>query len=190
MIIIIQYKWNMQSPFLLFASASVHEAGPLKTGLLAAHPENRGDSHHQHHQIFNQEQNCSWMVGLLHLKWKERIKVNTHEVRHRRKQTRIPVGKNWTNTSNNRNTAGNRKLDMQEGEVIWLELLSCRNTLSNATSRGQQFAALRQSSDPCHPTLTTVLKRQKQKLNTAAVDKKGTVWYLLIRFTLWVKVMI
>lgn len=46
-------KIVMQSLFLLFASASTKEAGPFKTGLLAAHPENRGDSHHQHHQIFN-----------------------------------------------------------------------------------------------------------------------------------------
>lgn len=38
---------------LLFASASMQEVGPFKTGLLAAHPENRGDAHHQHHQIFD-----------------------------------------------------------------------------------------------------------------------------------------
>lgn len=39
--------------FLLFALASMQEASPFKTGLLAANPENGGDSHHQHHQIFN-----------------------------------------------------------------------------------------------------------------------------------------
>lgn len=38
---------------LLFASASMQEAGPFKAGLLTTHPENRGNPHHQHHQVFN-----------------------------------------------------------------------------------------------------------------------------------------
>lgn len=61
--------------FLLFASASVHETGPFETGLLAAHPEHRGDSHYQHHQIFHEEQNRSWVAALLHLRGQERMKV-------------------------------------------------------------------------------------------------------------------
>lgn len=59
--------WVCLSLFLLFASAPLQEARPFKTGLLAAHPEHRGDPHYQHHQIFNEEHHHGWSSGLLHL---------------------------------------------------------------------------------------------------------------------------
>lgn len=58
---------NQTEILLLFASASVEEAGPLKAGLLTAHPENGGDPHHQHHHVFDQEQSHYWPAGLFNL---------------------------------------------------------------------------------------------------------------------------
>lgn len=54
--------------FLPFASPAVEEAGPLKAGLLAAHPEDRGDSHHQHHHVLEQEQAQLRTAAAVHLR--------------------------------------------------------------------------------------------------------------------------
>ena len=51
----------------LFALVAVQEAGPLEAGLLAAHPEDGGDPHHQHHQVLDEEEDQRWLVALLHL---------------------------------------------------------------------------------------------------------------------------
>lgn len=53
--------------YVLFASLAVEEAGPLEAGLLTAHPEHRGDSYDQHHQVLDQEQGEVRTTGLLHL---------------------------------------------------------------------------------------------------------------------------
>lgn len=53
--------------YVLFASLAVEEAGPLEAGLLTAHPEHRGDSYDQHHQVLDQEQDQVGTTGALHL---------------------------------------------------------------------------------------------------------------------------
>lgn len=54
--------------YVLFASLAVEEAGPLEAGLLTAHPEDRGDSHNQHHQVLDEEERQVGPAGALHLK--------------------------------------------------------------------------------------------------------------------------
>lgn len=51
-------------PHSLFFPAPMEEAGPLKAGLLASHPEHRGDPNHQSHQILHEEQNQIWTAHL------------------------------------------------------------------------------------------------------------------------------
>lgn len=51
----------------LFPAVAVEEAGPLEAGLLAAHPEDRRDAHHQRHQVLDKEQGQVRVTGLLHL---------------------------------------------------------------------------------------------------------------------------
>lgn len=53
--------------YVLLASLAVEEAGPLKAGLLAAHPEHGGDAHDQHHQVLDEEQGQVGSTGVLHL---------------------------------------------------------------------------------------------------------------------------
>lgn len=53
--------------YVLFASLAMEEAGPLEAGLLTAHPEHRGDSYDQHHQVLDQEQGQVRTTGALHL---------------------------------------------------------------------------------------------------------------------------
>lgn len=53
--------------YVLFASLAVEEAGPLEARLLTAHPEHRGDSYDQHHQVLDQEQGQVRTTGALHL---------------------------------------------------------------------------------------------------------------------------
>lgn len=45
----------------------MEEAGPLEAGLLAAHPEDRRDAHHQGHQVLDEEEGEVGVAGLLHL---------------------------------------------------------------------------------------------------------------------------
>lgn len=52
---------------ILFASLAVEEAGPLEAGLLAAHPEDGGNSYDQHHQVLDQEQDQVGTTGAVHL---------------------------------------------------------------------------------------------------------------------------
>ena len=52
---------------VLFASLAVEEASPLKAGLLAPHPEHRGDSHNQHHQVLDEEEDQVGPTDALHL---------------------------------------------------------------------------------------------------------------------------
>lgn len=53
--------------YVLFASLAVEEAGPLEARLLTAHPEHRGDSYDQHHQVLDEEQGQVRATGALHL---------------------------------------------------------------------------------------------------------------------------
>lgn len=137
-----QYKGST-NVFLLFAPASVHEAGPLEAGLLAAHPEHRGDSHHQHHQILNEEENCSWMAGLLHLRGEEK---DGSWIRSTRNQTEgieqilpeLLLEKQLILIARGRSEWS--LWATEEPQAV--QLLNCSGTLSNATSRGQQFTAL------------------------------------------------
>lgn len=56
----------------LFFVMAVKETGPLEAGLLTAHPKDRGDSHHQHHQILNEEEGNTGPAYLLHLSGQQR----------------------------------------------------------------------------------------------------------------------
>lgn len=49
----------------------MEETGPLEAGLLTAHPEHRGDSYNQHHQVLYEEQHQVGVTGLLHLEQTE-----------------------------------------------------------------------------------------------------------------------
>lgn len=53
--------------YSLFASLAMEEAGPLEAGLFTAHPEDRGDSYDQHHQVLDEEEGQVGTAGLLHL---------------------------------------------------------------------------------------------------------------------------
>lgn len=55
------------SVLLPLAPLAVEEAGPLEAGLLAAHPEDGGDPHHQHHHVLEQEQAQVGTAAGLHL---------------------------------------------------------------------------------------------------------------------------
>lgn len=55
---------SVKYPHSLFFPAPVEEAGPLKAGLLASHPEHRGDPNHQSHQVLHEEQNQIWTAHL------------------------------------------------------------------------------------------------------------------------------
>lgn len=50
-----------------FAPLSMEEAGPLKAGLLAPHPEDGGDPHDQHHHVLEQEEAQIGTAAALHL---------------------------------------------------------------------------------------------------------------------------
>lgn len=58
---------NHYIKYVLFASLAVEETSPLKAGLLASNPENRGDSHNQHHQVLDEEEDQVGATGVLHL---------------------------------------------------------------------------------------------------------------------------
>lgn len=45
----------------------MEEAGPLKAGLLTAHPEHRGDPYDQHHQVLDEVQGQVGSTSALHL---------------------------------------------------------------------------------------------------------------------------
>lgn len=55
---------SVRNPYSLFFPAPVEEAGPLKAGLFAAHPEHGGDANHQGHQVLHEEQNQVWTAHL------------------------------------------------------------------------------------------------------------------------------
>lgn len=59
----------------------MEETGPLEAGLLTAHPEHRGDSYNQHHQVLYEEQHQVGVTGLLHLEQTEEGGVSAVPVR-------------------------------------------------------------------------------------------------------------
>ena len=66
---------------------AVEETGPLKAGLLTAHPEDRGDAHHQHHQVLNEKEGDVRPARLLHLC----SKGNSQELKIAKQRTNDPV---------------------------------------------------------------------------------------------------
>lgn len=59
----------------------MEEAGPLEAGLLAPHPEDGGDSHDEHHQVLDEEQDEIRATGTVHL----RRQQGQRQLRHRTK---------------------------------------------------------------------------------------------------------